>query len=122
MSKRAFPRPGQTVWLFDQNHRVYDNPRDWSNRRIIYAEHWIETTVVKAGPKNLTLATRAVLQWDDHAGVYRTSTEHVAFTRDEVDADIWRANNRHRLTNMVGECKDVAVLKQIAALVGYTEV
>lgn len=122
MSKRDLPKPGQTVWLFDQNRRVYTDDRDWDRRRIIYAEHWVETTVVKAGPKNLTLATRAVLQWDDSAGVYRTSSEHVAYTRDEVDADIWRANNRHRLVNAVQGCGDVNILKQIAALVGYTEV
>jgi hypothetical protein len=120
----ARPVRGQTVWLYDENRRHYSESVGGKPRQLIYAEHWRETTVVKSGRINLTLATGHTLRKREDGttgAAYSGSACYVVFTREEVDAITWRETHAHRLVDAIRACRDVAVLKQIAALVGYDE-
>jgi hypothetical protein len=55
----------------------------------------------------------------DDRGVYRAHACRLAFDKADVDADIFVHTHRQAIREAVGNCNDVAVLKQIAALVGY---
>ena len=108
---------GQTVWLFDSNRRHYET-RDGA-KVTIYAEHWVETTVTKAGRVNLTTASHHTLRREGDG--FRGHACHVVFSREEMEADIWRHEHAYKIEDAVRRCDDVAILKQIAALVGYDE-
>ncbi len=100
---------GDTVWVFrGSNYGGNGKPwRDlWEPRKVtaVTSRSWVvgdgfwATKVPKAGPYN-----------------------DVCFTEAEIDDLAYVQNNRFRIGDAVKGCRDTAVLRQIAALIGYVE-
>lgn len=118
---------GQTVWLFDVNRRRYREPepgRLYPAGGPIYAEHWTEVQVASVAPRggSVELSNGRRLRRDE-GGVFCGGSGRIrlAVTRAEVDADIYINTHRHGICDAVRACGDAAILRQIAALVGYEE-
>lgn len=117
---------GSTVWRFDRNHRVY--ARDASGTATgpaIFREYFRPTTI--SGQTTKSWVTTGGLKIPKAGGDVRECAGGaygkiaVYMTQEAVDAECWRQVHRWRLAKKVEECNDVALLKQIAALVGYRE-
>jgi hypothetical protein len=42
-----------------------------------------------------------------------------ALTLADVEDDVWRQENRHKIAKLVGEIQDVALLRKVAEAAGY---
>lgn len=114
---------GSTVWVFDENSREYrKNGAGWGS--AIYRAHWV--------PVNVTGENRASwLVGNRYASFSKTrphrtkatayGSRRVAVSAQEVDDDCWVNGSRAAIGAMVMRCEDAAILRQIAALVGYKE-
>lgn len=109
---------GSTVFVFDHNHRVYGKDRG----SPIYREYWV--------PVGIRGENRSSWLLDNYYERFSKKPPHqtkttpygnhrVAISVQEVDDDCWQHDHRYRIVRLVERC-DVAVLRQIAALVGYS--
>ena len=119
---------GDTVWVFDENRRVYP-PRDEQGRAHlggpIWRGHWVEQTVVGENktsffvgraphgfdPKRLSWHRR-ILKRDLRDGTLRG----VVRSLEELEKLVWMHDNRHELIDRVRRCEDHAVLVEVARL------
>ena len=107
---------GDTIYRFDGNRRFYSKER---GSGPIYEKHfeplkiigenkvsWLLERGWRANKKNLSCAR--AMQCGGRG----------FFTAEGMENDIWRHEHRCRIVRLV-EQTDAAILKQIAALVGY---
>ena len=109
------PKVGDTVWIFDINRRVYANG---GHGAPIYAEHWYGRVI--ESESRLSWLLSGSLKVDKATGEIRQNLpgQHgkVQFSREAVDADIWRNDNAGRITQAVNHCFDAETLRAIDAL------
>lgn len=103
---------GSTIWLFDNNRRIYPEPRGEHNGGPIYREHWRPVTIEGETARSW------VTSWYGKKVPKRGPRQGVAFTDAEVDADVWAHDHRYKIVRMVELC-EVETLKAIAQAVGY---
>ena len=103
---------GSTIWMFDNNRRVYPEPRSTHNGGPIYREHWRPVTIDGETSRSW------VTSWYGKKVQKRGPRQGVAFTEDEVEADVWAHDHRYKIVRMIEQC-DVATLKAVALAVGY---
>jgi hypothetical protein len=113
---------GSTVWVFDENHRVY---RDGKSAPV-WREHWRrkqvkgETSrswVVGDGDRRyggLKLAKAEVV-----AGTYDRSV--IALSEQDIDRAEWVRENRYIISGVIDRLNDYYILQQVAMIVGYKE-
>jgi hypothetical protein len=106
------------IWFFDVNRRVYADGLSGP----IWRKHWREVEVGGETSKSWILR-HAV--W--HGGRYVTRVPKVgydrsvwAFTEAEIDEQEWVSDHKFKVMQRVWQTHDAAVLKQVAALIGYT--
>ena len=113
---------GDTVWLFDEDRRVYATPepgRIWGTGGPIYREHFVERRIVSEGPRSWVLDTgekvnkQTRLTKRDHRGIAKALFLSLA----EVEDSCYLKENHYRIADKVRTCRDAAVLRQIARLV-----
>jgi len=114
---------GSTVWIFDENYRVYtkDGP-GWG--RIIYREHF--------RPHEIVGETGVSWVLDDGRKVnkktlktHRNAFEPVLTSEEDIDKVCWMREHRQGITRMVGNLNrfsDYDKLISIADMVGYKAV
>jgi len=117
MAKRALKfSVGQRVWEFDINHRVY--PRGGGvGVGPIYAEHFRPLWI-----KGVEGRSYLVSRYEDGGYPFKVSFEKAERRfMDDADRDdcAWVDFHRCRVETAVGRCRDGAVLKKVAELVGY---
>lgn len=109
-------KTGDTIWIFDsQKARYVDGKyqgRGVWELRMIEAETRRSFTVYRLKFDRVTGAQMAT---GDYAGSYSIAGQA------EYEGSVWMDKHRHALTTRVGRETDIAVLKQIAALVGYED-
>lgn len=98
---------GDTVWVFTANGGVYQTrvaarvPGGW-----------------RLGDKSTVSANGGTIRegHDESAGQW----SQVAMTRDAADDMMWVKHDAPALAEVVRQCENPAVLRRIAALIGYT--
>ena len=103
---------GSTIWMFDNNRRIYPKPRSASGGGPIYREHWRPVTIEGETSRSW------VTSWYGNKVPKRGPRHGVAFTEAEVNADVWAHDHRYKIVRMVELC-EVETLKAIAQAVGY---
>ncbi len=106
---------GSTVWVFDENRRVYE--KDANGRAQggpIWIKHW-EPQVI-TGETRVSWLVGRWLKFPKNGAPGK-----VAFSWEEVKEREWVAVHRYGIERCVNSCRDPQALRQIAALVGYTE-
>lgn len=121
-------RVGSTVWVFDQNHRVY--PPTPKGRLCsdgpIYREHWVARQIVGDNKATWLLnGGHKVPKRKDPDAIHlktrgRDRNLRVAVSLQEVDDDCWANDRRRDVVRAVERC-DIAALRQIAGLLGVEE-
>lgn len=108
---------GQTIYIRDENHRVYDE-----NHRTIERERYRPYVVIGETPRSWVVDDYGRRGLIDKAtmrvgGSLRgAGLSHVALTIGQVEAAIWLHENRQRVVRMVQDCQNVNLLRQIDAL------
>jgi hypothetical protein len=114
---------GSTVWVFDQNRRIYPAERGISGTPI-YREFWVTTEIVGETRNSWVLGgywgklpkrRPAVDHW---AANYRGSKHRVVASQEEVEEDVWAQTHRWCIARRV-EYSNPATLRKIAELIGY---
>lgn len=116
---------GDTVWVFDRNVRRYNYGPD--GRAIggpIFREHFRETTITGETLKSWLIWGQKIPKdggsvRHSAAGVHGRTT--VYMTQEAVDTAVFLNDYQYKIAKAVEACSDVAVLRQVAALVGYKE-
>jgi hypothetical protein len=112
---------GSTIWLFDENRRVYASQ---PLGRPIWREHWRSCVIVGETRVSWILGHshgRKISKRDLAAGTVRGVLTNEA----DLDAACYVNEHAHavseRVRRLAGGRKAAEVLRQIAALVGYVE-
>lgn len=118
---------GDTVWLFDENRRVYAPRKEGqglSSGPPIFREHFVPHEIVgetirtwlvgKGTLENVRKKDLTYRHWN--GGRVRIFT-----SEQEVDDACYVHDTRHKIGRAVERCRDAVLLKQIAALVGVAE-
>lgn len=105
---------GQTVWRFEENYRVY--AKEDGRHGPIYREHWRPYIVTGETPRSW-IAGKGAGQFKIQKAGNRPG---FALTAQEVDENCWVNENRWKVVHRVERCSP-AVLRRIAALVGFVE-
>ncbi len=106
---------GDTIWVFDINHRVYEKPlegRLWASGGPIYRSHFVEHKIEGETSRS----------WIARYGTKYSKKERphgVFITLEEVEDNCWLNGHRHKVASLVGNCQDAAIIRAIAELVGY---
>lgn len=116
---------GDPVWVFDRSRRVY--ARDDYGKSMggpIFREHFRETTITGETAKSWIVWGQKIPKAGGDvrksaAGVHGRTT--VYMTLAAVDAAVFLNDHRHKISRAVDACADSAVLRQVAALVGYKD-
>jgi len=102
---------GDTVWIFDENHRVYrkdENGRSFGGP--IYREHWVPTKITGETTRSWLIGYGEKIPkkgWNPRA---------VAFSLQEVEEQAYVMDNRHRLGDRVRDLRDAPTMRAIAAI------
>jgi hypothetical protein len=107
---------GSTVWVFDENHRVY--ARDANGRAPggpIYREHWVPVTITSE-----TRVSWVINRWDKKLPKKRPAGYRPRYcvSQAEIDEECWADDYRYAIVRHVEWC-DPATLRKVAELVGY---
>jgi hypothetical protein len=115
-------KPGDRVWMFNENRRVYTHRDGTRSISPVYREHFVPYRVLEVKDKEYLLCSGAghpeTLR---HAGTTACPIKKV--DRDwksdqELAAMIWD-KERHRVAEMVLSC-DLATLCKVAEVLGFT--
>lgn len=108
---------GQRVWSFDENRRVYPkNERGKSFGAPIFAEHFREKKVLGIVGKSYLIG---LPDGGLAEKVSFASAERCYYDDQGREDRMWLDDSRHKVARMVECCRDTAVLRQVAALIGY---
>lgn len=107
---------GSTIWLFDGNHRKYtpaSKGQLWTGSRLIYRACWVPAIITAETSRSWVVGPwkRKIPKTGPHHGA--------AFSAEEVDDDCWVKEHRHTLVGKIERVDDAAVLRKIAAIVGF---
>jgi len=115
---------GSTIWIFDENRRVYpDGPdgRRSFGSRAIWREHWRQTVITGETRVSWLHHGRKISKRDLAAGKVRG----VLTSEADLDAACYVNEHAHKIAERVqrlaGGEQAATVLRQIAALVGYDD-
>jgi hypothetical protein len=125
---------GDSVWIFDSNHRVYPKPEpghSYAGGGPIYREHWRERFIIgetsrswligyrrDGTPVHSRIKVAKTLPGSIHCSGRGYGPSKIAYSWTEVEADVWAHGHRYPIVRMVERC-DGETLKQVAALIGY---
>ncbi len=105
---------GSTVWVFDSNRRIYSKSKRGGP---IWREHWKPRTVTGETARSWLLGEYA---WSVKVPKRGADPLKFAFSQSEIDEQAYVHENRHGIADKVHSLTDPVILRQIAALVGYT--
>jgi hypothetical protein len=114
---------GDTVWVFDRNHRRYNYGPD--GRAVggpIFREFFRETTITGETSKSWLIWGQKIPKAggdvrQSASGAYGSTK--VYMTREAMEAAVFLADHRWRIAKAVEACTDTGLLRQVAAIVGY---
>ena len=123
---------GSVVWHFDPNRRVYDYPRGFRVAGPARRPQWVEWEI-RGETSRSWIAVRKDSKITDAAdlGAYgakipkKATAENArkmgfVLTAQDVEDDVWQHEHRYRVVTAL-EQADVATLRKVAELIGYTD-
>jgi hypothetical protein len=116
---------GDTVFVFDENRRVYSQPTAEERKRgklygeIIYRRHFGEYKIVGETPRSWIVGTPGFQNCDMKFPKKRDML-HRFYSDAEVDDAVWVHENRHKLALFLNTL-DADKLREVAKLVGYND-
>lgn len=117
---------GDTIWRFDRNHRVYrQGASGHSGGSPIFRERFRFSVIAGETSKSWILYASG-LKVPKSGGDVREcgggpfGKTRVYMTQAAVDDAVFRDAHQYNIARAVEYCRDVAVLRQVAALIGYT--
>lgn len=105
---------GSTVWLFDENRRVYTRGGS-VGRGPIWREHWAPRKIVGETSRSW------VTEYGDKVPKRGCDPRCVAFSRDEIERQAYIHENAHKIGEAVRCIGDYELLRKVAELIGYSE-
>jgi hypothetical protein len=110
MTERTAPKVGDTIWVFDENRRVYArDEKGHSVGRPIWRECW--------RPVPIRGETKVSWVTDFGAKINKKSPgDRVAFSEADIDRAAYVEDARQNLRRRVEWCRDYETLKAIEAL------
>jgi hypothetical protein len=119
---------GDTVWLFDGNHRVYENDDGTKSSGAIYSKHFMprviegetkQSWILQYGQK-VPKKANGEPEADTRKVTTRPGFHSVVYlTQKAKDDNIWIHMNRHVISHAVIGLTDIDMLKKVAAIIGY---
>lgn len=108
----------QRIWRFDENRREYEHDADGRTfGGPIYEKHFVEYRVIAIEARSYLIQRSSPHK--ERIGISKADRE---FYGDEDKLNnIWMNHHRYKVQNAVGKCKDVAILRKVAEIVGYQE-
>lgn len=109
---------GDKVFVFDSNYRVYDRSDGKPFGGPVYREHFRERVILGETSRSWLVGYEgwSLTSCTKHPKKGRTAL----YTLEQIAEEEYRHYNAHRIADRVQHA-DYAVLKQIAALLGYKE-
>ena len=101
---------GDTVWVFDQNHRVYEEGASGP----VWIKHWVERRIVDETSRSWVLKNHLRVNKENHGS-------GVAFSWREVEDHRWVNDNQYKILRRLNTMHDYDTLKAIAKMIGYKE-
>lgn len=112
---------GDTVWVFDDNVRR-TRIDDAGEIRIIAREKFRPREITGETAKSWLVGGVKIPKVGGavrKSAAGRWGATVVYMTQEAVDDEVFKREHRHRIVRALECCSDVAVLRQVAALVGY---
>jgi len=112
-------RVGDTIWLFDINHREYSalTPEEnaigkrYSSGGAIYRSYWVPCEIKDETSRSWVTNRGKAPKRGGHDGW--------AFCKSEVDDDVWVNDHRYKIVRVLQSCGDAEVIREVAGLLGY---
>lgn len=105
---------GDTIWIFDQNRRVY--PKGGGiGKGPIWREHWRPEQIIGETKRSWLVGS----EWRPIKVDKKEPRQRVAFSQEEIDLHEFVECHGHRIADAIGRIRDYATLKRIADLIGY---
>lgn len=112
------PHVGMTVWVYDENHRVYK--RDENGRACggpIWREHWRPMEIVGETSRSWLIGMPGLHpKWADKVPKRNFPPPNVATSQDQIDRREFVIESRYHLSRRVAECSDYETLKGVSDL------
>ena len=104
---------GDTVYLFDINHRVYKRNADGrATGGPVYREHF-RPFVIQGEDKRSWLVVSQGHTWQQRLAKSKF------ITAEQMDERIWLNDHRYKLNRLLNNCSDVDTLKAVADVLNY---
>lgn len=113
---------GDTIWVFDDNHRVYTKPqkgRAWG--KIIWREHWVPRTIIGETRVSFEYATRGGRKREGTIPKRGPLPSNIALSQQHIDEYEWVNRHKYRLSRDVERITDPATLRKVAEIIGFDE-
>ncbi len=105
---------GSTVWIFDQNRRVYR--KTGSSRGPVWREHWRPEKIIGETSRSWIVGQG----WNETKIPKKGwNPRAVCFGEAEIDRQAFVVEHAYRISDLVRRLDDYDTLKKIAEMVGY---
>jgi len=112
---------GETIWRFDENHRVYDKPG--IGGRIVYKEHFVPEKITGETAQSWLVQWGERVVWKINKKTLTTAMKngfHGAqfFTAEGMEENIWVLDHRHKIARLL-EQATAANIRACGEILGY---
>lgn len=107
---------GQTIYIFDENHRIYKD----SSSAPIYREHFRPYTIISETTNEFICNSRKI---NKRSGLFKHTPKFKPvkiYTELKMNDNVWEQDNRYKIIDIIKRT-DIATLKTIAKLINYQE-
>lgn len=110
---------GDTVWIRDENRRVWSH----HDHRCIEREHYTEHKVASVERLSFVLddSKQRPTKVSRTNGALRNVTYGNRRATLDMEGDVYRIDNAGRISDAVRQIKDAALLREVARLIGVPE-
>lgn len=106
---------GSTVWIFDEDHRVYPKDKRFGSGPI-YREHF-RPEIIDGETRTSWLIGSKQWRKSDWIRINKKNPQ-CCVSIEEVEGRVWAQEHRHRILQLA-QTSDYETLRKIAELVGY---
>lgn len=101
-------KPGDKVYIFDYDRRIYENGRCGPP---IFREHFREVTINSETSRSLVVGTFRPKKYAKSGSEF--------YNLQDIEDACWEREHKYRIKELVGGISDVELLRKIADLIGY---
>ncbi len=106
---------GDTIWVFDQNHRVYVDDNGNKTSGPNYRHYWTERKVVGETSHSWLIG------WEHNPTKIskknlRDGELNICLNMEEVEEKVWLDQNKYPIVRMLQRCKDPEIFRTVEKL------